>query len=99
MANALGEPFASCGTLVATGYDALAQEQGQYDRVVNATSASLHRQLPPMPASVLGFGRLAYELLYGKGLTPFLRLAQCAGMQHLADGVGMLVEQAAEAVE
>jgi shikimate dehydrogenase len=35
--------------------------------------------------------------LYGKGLTPFLRLAQNAGVQRLADGVGMLVEQAAEA--
>jgi len=40
---------------------------------------------------------LAYELAYGKGLTPFLRLAQDAGVKRLADGVGMLVEQAAEA--
>ena len=40
---------------------------------------------------------LAYELVYVKGLTPFLRLAQNAGVPRLADGVGMLVEQAAEA--
>jgi shikimate dehydrogenase len=40
---------------------------------------------------------LAYELAYGKGLTPFLRLAQNAGVKRLADGVGMLAEQAAEA--
>jgi shikimate dehydrogenase len=42
---------------------------------------------------------LAYELAYGKGLTPFLRLAQQNGVQRLADGVGMLVEQAAEAFD
>jgi shikimate dehydrogenase len=98
-ANALGEQFASYGTLIATGYEQLAQERGQYDIVVNATSASLHGQLPPVPASVFRSGCLAYELLYGKGLTPFLRLAQGAGVQHLADGVGMLLEQAAEAFE
>ena len=40
---------------------------------------------------------MAYELAYGKGLTPFLRLAQNAGVKRLADGVGMLAEQAAEA--
>ena len=50
-----------------------------------------------MPATVFGGAQLAYELAYGKGLTPFLRLAQNAGVAHLADGVGMLVEQAAEA--
>jgi shikimate dehydrogenase len=42
-------------------------------------------------------GCLAYDLTYGKGLTPFLKLAQQAGVTHLADGVGMLAEQAAEA--
>ena len=46
---------------------------------------------------VFGGAALAYELAYGKGLTPFLRLAQNAGVPRLADGVGMLVEQAAEA--
>jgi len=98
-ANVLGERFASYGTLVTTGYEQLAQERGQYDIVVNATSASLQGELPPVSASVFGHGCLAYELLYGKGLTPFLRLAKNAGVQHVADGVGMLVEQAAEAFE
>jgi shikimate dehydrogenase len=98
-ANALGEQFANYGTVVTTGYEELAQERGQYDIVVNATSASLQGELPPVPASVFGHGCLAYELLYGKGLTPFLRLAKDANVQHVADGVGMLVEQAAEAFE
>jgi shikimate dehydrogenase len=77
------------------GYEQL---QGkQFDVVFNATSASLTAELPPLPASAFAPGALAYELAYGKGLTPFLKLAQQAGVKHLADGVGMLAEQAAEA--
>lgn len=68
-----------------------------FDVVFNATSASLTAELPPLSASVFAPGCLAYELAYGKGLTPFLKLAQQSGAQHLADGVGMLAEQAAEA--
>lgn len=68
-----------------------------FDIVVNATSASLQGQLPPVPVGVFAECALAYELTYAKGLTPFLRLASNAGVRRLADGVGMLVEQAAEA--
>jgi shikimate dehydrogenase len=50
-----------------------------------------------VPAGVFANAALAYEMVYGRGLTPFLRLAQNAGAPRLADGVGMLVEQAAEA--
>ena len=52
-----------------------------------------------LPAGVFAPGALAYDLVYGKGLTPFLKQAQAAGVTLLADGVGMLVEQAAEAFE
>ncbi|MGE8202700.1 MAG: shikimate dehydrogenase, partial [Variovorax sp.] len=69
----------------------------KFDIVINGTSASLRGELPPLPVEALQGARLAYELAYGKGLTPFLRLAQNAGVPRLADGVGMLVEQAAEA--
>jgi shikimate dehydrogenase len=69
----------------------------KFDVVFNATSASLRAELPAVPATVFAPDALAYELAYGKGLTPFLRLAQNAGVRHLADGVGMLAEQAAEA--
>ncbi len=68
-----------------------------YDMVINATSASLFGELPPLPVAAFAPGCLAYEMVYGKGATPFLQLARTAGVQHLADGVGMLVEQAAEA--
>ncbi len=77
------------------GYEDLQGES--FDVVFNATSASLTAQVPPLPLSVFAPGALAYELAYGKGLTPFLQLAQQAGVTRLADGVGMLAEQAAEA--
>lgn len=97
-ASALGERFGGTGNLVSTGYAELAEERGRgYDIVVNATSASLRNELPPVPARVFRPTGLAYDLAYGKGLTPFLRRAREAGMARLADGVGMLVEQAAEA--
>jgi len=79
----------------ASEYSALAHMQ--FDVVFNATSASLRGELPAVPATVFAPDALAYELAYAKGLTPFLRLAQNAGVRHLADGVGMLAEQAAEA--
>lgn len=79
-------------------FSSYAELAGQhFDLVFNATSASLRGELPPIPASAFAHCSLAYELAYGKGLTPFLRLAQNAGVHQLADGVGMLAEQAAEA--
>ncbi|SAK64053.1 shikimate 5-dehydrogenase [Caballeronia catudaia] len=95
-AKALVEQVAASGGLTACGYAQL-ESMGQFDLVVNATSASLTGQLPPVPPSVFDPRGTAYELAYGKGLTPFLRLARNAGVQGIADGVGMLVEQAAEA--
>ena len=73
--------------------------RGRFDIVCNATSASLRAELPPVSPEAFAIDGLAYELAYGKGLTPFLRLAQNAGVKRLAGGVGMLVEQAAEAFE
>jgi len=94
-AQELAQIFGSRGNVRATGYSTLGVQR--FDIVVNATSASLTGELPPVPATVFGDECLAYELAYGKGLTPYLRLATNAGAMHLADGVGMLVEQAAEA--
>ena len=68
-----------------------------FDIVVNATSASLRGELPPVSPTAFAQGCLAYDLVYGKGLTPFLRLARDAVAGRVADGIGMLVEQAAEA--
>jgi shikimate dehydrogenase len=68
---------------------------GGFDLVINATAASLAGDLPPLPAGVFAAGALAYDMMYGRD-TPFLALARGAGAR-CADGLGMLVEQAAEA--
>ena len=94
--KALVAQVASGDSLVACGYGGL-ENMGRFDLVVNATSASLTGELPPVPPGVFSPTGTAYELAYGKGLTPFLRLARNAGVRGIADGVGMLVEQAAEA--
>jgi shikimate dehydrogenase len=91
----MGEQFARFGPLITGGYPDLGASS--FDIVINATSASMRGELPPVPATAFAPSGVAYELAYGKGLTPFLRLARDAGTQRLADGVGMLVEQAAEA--
>ena len=78
-----------------TSFANIAEEQ--FDLVVNGTSASLTGELPPISPAVFAPDGMAYEMVYGRGLTPFLRLAKQAGVRQLADGVGMLVEQAAEA--
>lgn len=82
------------GSIHACGYDGITQG---FDVVLNATSASLTGICPPVPASAFEGAALAYEMVYGKGKTPFLKLAEASGAEALADGVGMLVEQAAEA--
>ena len=69
---------------------------GAFDVVVNATSASLRGERPAVGDGVFAAGGLAYDMVYGRGLTPFLRQGREAGAR-VAEGVGMLVEQAAEA--
>jgi shikimate dehydrogenase len=86
---------AAADVLEAGGYDEVGADA--FDVVINATSASLSADLPPLPVTAFAPQGLAYDMVYGKGLTPFLQLARQAGVERLADGVGMLVEQAAEA--
>jgi shikimate dehydrogenase len=73
-----------------------AQLQGQFDILINATSASISDQRPPIPDSVYTPGSLAYDMMYASEPTQFLQhAAQCQAQTR--DGWGMLVEQAAEA--
>lgn len=94
-ATALRDEFAEWGNVAAGGYAELKNET--FDIIVNATSASMRGELPRVALSAFAPGCLAYDLVYGMGLTAFLALAREAGAGRLADGVGMLVEQAAEA--
>lgn len=91
------EPFFGGGAggvrLEACGFEGLS---GRFDVVINATSASLESQMPPLADGLFAFGGLAYEMVYGKEPSPFMRFAAAQGAQ-ARDGLGMLVEQAAEA--
>ncbi len=70
----------------------------RYDLVLNATSTSTHGEALPLPAHALPRGGFAYDLAYGAGARAFVERARAAGMKAI-DGLGMLVEQAAESFE
>jgi shikimate dehydrogenase len=78
--------------VVACGFDAV---DAPFDLVINATAASLAGALPPLSPRIFTTGTLAYDMMYGRD-TPFLAFARAHGAT-TADGLGMLVEQAAEA--
>jgi shikimate dehydrogenase len=92
-AVALQGEFAAPSPVEAGDYASLAGRQ--FDLVVNATSAGLSDELPPLPKGIFAPGSLAYDMMYGKP-TPFLKFAREQGAARIADGLGMLVEQAAE---
>ena len=83
------------GVLAAGGWQEAAD--APYDVVINATSASLSDEAPPLPPGLYAPDSLAYDMVYGRGLTAYLKQARDQGAARLADGLGMLVEQAAEA--
>ena len=82
------------GNIVAVDYTDIRGEH--FDLIINATSASLYGKLPPLPPGIFAARSLAYDMMYGDGRTPFLQFARKQGAEYLADGIGMLVEQAAE---
>lgn len=79
--------------LTSSGFCAVA---GSFDVIINATSASLEAAVPPLPPSVFGPDTLALDMMYGNKPTVFMDFAASHGAT-VRDGLGMLVEQAAEA--
>lgn len=73
-----------------------ASRPGGWDIVINATSSSLSDAVPELPVGLYAPGSWAYDMMYGSAPTPFMRLARTEGAAHTADGLGMLVGQAAE---
>ncbi|OPX55718.1 shikimate dehydrogenase [Oceanospirillum multiglobuliferum] len=89
--------FAEFGSISACGFDEL--EGQQFDLVINGTAASLAGELPPLPDQLLAQGAACYDMMYGKAQTVFNRWAVAHGAVQAIDGLGMLVEQAAEAFQ
>lgn len=77
----------------------LTEAGGPWDIVINATSGSLSGQAPALPPSLYAPGALAYDMVYGNQPTPFMEQALACGATHCADGLGMLVGQAAVSFE
>jgi shikimate dehydrogenase len=91
LADALGEPGR-----VHPRYWTDLQALGEFDMIVNATSAAREGAVPTLPRSIVGRRCVAVDLSYGEAAIPFLAWARAAGCTHAIDGLGMLVEQAAE---
>ena len=86
-------PAAASSVLCALPFGELAGHQ--FDLVINATSTGLQGERPPLPTEVFCGEALAYDMMYGRTPTPFLAFAARLGAR-TSDGLGMLVEQAAE---
>jgi len=96
-AQALAARFAAlAGGVVVRGGGYAAFGGEAFDLVINATSASLAHEIPPLPGGAFAPGALAYDMMYGAAAEPFLAHARSLGAGQAVDGLGMLVEQAAE---
>lgn len=93
-AEALAELFAELGPVSGQPFEALPGRQ--FDLIINGTSASLSGDLPPLPSHILSNEGSAYDMMYGAEPTPFMRWAAAEAAWAVSDGLGMLVEQAAE---
>ena len=93
-AEALCEKFSDYGNLSASRFDAL---EGQtFDGIINGTAASLHGEVPPLPDGILNQDSWCYDMMYSTEPTAFVRWGKEQGAIQSVDGLGMLVEQAAE---
>ncbi|MCK5718122.1 MAG: shikimate dehydrogenase [Thiomargarita sp.] len=93
-AEQLSHLFADMGNITASSYEAL--EGSSYDVIINGTSASLQGELPPLADNLLHATGCCYDMMYSHTDTPFIQWAKQQGCVLAIDGLGMLVEQAAE---
>ncbi|QFI56121.1 shikimate dehydrogenase [Aeromonas simiae] len=93
-AEQLAGEFAELGPVSAAAYAAL---EGPFDLIINSTSASLAGELPPLDTALIHKQITVYDMMYGTGDTAFNGWARQLGAERVIDGLGMLVEQAAEA--
>jgi len=93
-AEELATLFNDLGNIQGGGFD---QITPAFDVVINATAASLHGEVPPLPADLLADNASCYDMMYSDNDTAFITWAKSHGASKAIDGLGMLVEQAAEA--
>ncbi|MDM8568343.1 shikimate dehydrogenase [Thiotrichales bacterium HSG1] len=93
-AKQLAELFAYLGNIEASSYDALIDQS--YDLIINGTSTSLQGKIPPLVDGLITKNSWCYDMMYANTATPFMQYAQNQGAVNVLDGLGMLVEQAAE---
>lgn len=99
-AELLVEEMQSLAPVEAMSYEMLqefASDGLGYDLIINGTSSSLQGEMPGLDARLLASGCCCYDLMYAAEDTPFVRWAKLHGANKSIDGLGMLVEQAAEA--
>lgn len=92
-AKALADEFSELGDISAGGFESIPQIP--FDIIINGTAASLSGDTPPIDQAIVR-NRFCYDMVYGKAPTAFLQWATEAGARQAVDGLGMLVEQAAE---
>lgn len=88
--------FADQMAIHAIGYDELRAESTVFDWIINGSSAGLQGEMPDIPATLLGDNTWCYDMVYAPGGTVFQKWARACGAAQALDGLGMLVEQAAE---
>ncbi len=92
-ARQLAEDFSDFGNINACNFSELNKP---FDLIINGTSASLKGELPPLPDHLFTKNACAYDMMYSKEPTIFMQWAEQQGARFIFDGLGMLVEQAAE---
>ena len=90
----LAADFTTLGNISGCGLDEIGERS--FDIVINGTSASLQGDLPPLPGTLFKTGACSYDMMYAAQPTPFMQWSTENGAEQVFDGLGMLVEQAAE---
>lgn len=93
-ARELADTFTDHGPVAGGGFGDIGERT--FDLVINASASSLGGAVPPIPAAVVARGGAVYDMMYGEPALPFLQWGRDAGAELVSDGLGMLVEQAAE---
>ncbi len=93
-AEALADKFSASGNIAASPYSELSHQA--FDLIINGTSLSLKGKFPAVPESIIKRHTCCYDLMYSNKQTVFMQWAAAQGAQRVLDGLGMLVEQAAE---